>query len=83
MVDIDGRSYCGLYLESGLASVDGWLTRLAALELGLPEDELLDVRNRQLLLNGHRVDLTPKESAGLGQTLGNGTSHPTAAFELM
>ncbi len=61
VVDIDGRSYCGLYLEFGPASVDGWLTRLAAVELGLPEDELLDVRNRQLLLNGQRVDLTPKE----------------------
>lgn len=61
VVDIDGRDYHGLYLEFGPSSVDGWLTRLAAAEFGLPEDDLLDVRQRQLLVDGRRVALTPKE----------------------
>jgi DNA-binding response OmpR family regulator len=29
--------------------------------LGLPEDDLLDVRHRQLLADGKRIDLTPLE----------------------
>ena len=40
----------------------GWLARLAARELGLPEDDLLDVRQRQVLVDGRRVDLTPRSS---------------------
>jgi hypothetical protein len=61
LVRIDGREYHGLYLEFGPSSVDGWLTDLAAVEFGPPEDDLLDVRQRQLLIDGARVDLTPKE----------------------
>jgi len=61
VVEIDGREYHGLYLEFGPSSVDGWLTRIAAEELGLPEDDLLDVRQRQVLVDGRRVDLTPME----------------------
>ncbi len=61
VVEIDGREYYGLYLEFGPASVDGWLTDLAFEEFGPPEDDLLDMRQRQLLANDGRVDLTPKE----------------------
>jgi hypothetical protein len=60
-VTIDGRAYHGLFLDFGPASVDGWLTRIAADELGLPEDDLLDVRARQLLRDGRRIDLTRLE----------------------
>ena len=61
LVEIDEREYHGLYLEFGPSSVDGWLTDLAAMEFGPSEDDLLDVRQRQLLINDGRVDLTPKE----------------------
>ncbi len=61
VVELDGREYYGLYLEFGPSSVDGWLTDLAAVEFGPSEDDLLDVGQRQLLVNGDRVDLTPKE----------------------
>jgi hypothetical protein len=61
VAEVGGRQYHGLYLEFGPSSVDGWLARLAARELGLPEDDLLDVRQRQVLVDGRRVDLTPKE----------------------
>jgi hypothetical protein len=60
-VEIDGRAYHGLVLDFGPSSVDGWLTRIAAAELGLPEDDLVDVRQRQLLLDGQRIDLTSLE----------------------
>jgi AAA ATPase domain len=60
-VEIDGRAYHGLVLDFGPSSVDGWLTRIAAAELGLPEDDLLDVRQRQLLVDGQRIDLTSLE----------------------
>jgi hypothetical protein len=61
VVEIDGRPYHGMFVEFGPSSVDGWLTRIAADELGLPEDDLLDLRRRQLLVDGRRVDLTPLE----------------------
>jgi hypothetical protein len=60
-VELDGRIYYGLYLEFGPSSVDGWLTRIGSEELGLPEDDLLDARQRQLLVDGERIDLTPLE----------------------
>lgn len=47
VVDIDGRLHHGVYLEFGPASVDGWLTRIAADELGLAADDLLDVNTRE------------------------------------
>lgn len=61
LVEIGGRHYQPYCLDMGPASVDGWLTRLAARELGINDDGLLDVNERQLLTDGDRVDLTPKE----------------------
>jgi DNA-binding winged helix-turn-helix (wHTH) protein len=49
-------------LDFGPASVDGWLTRLIATELRVEDDELLDVAQRQLVLDGRRVDLTKLET---------------------
>lgn len=43
------------------ASVDGWLARLAAAELGLTDDEMLDASARQLSIDGKRIDLTRLE----------------------
>src|SRR5262249_35101109 len=59
-VDIGGVAYHVLALDLGPASVDGWLGRLVAGDLEL-EDELLDGRQRQLVIDGTRVDLTPLE----------------------
>ncbi len=60
-IELDGRIYYGVYLEFGPSSVDGWLTRIAADELGLHEDDVLDVRQRRLLVGGKQVDLTKLE----------------------
>jgi DNA-binding response OmpR family regulator len=48
-------------LDFGPASVDGWLTRIIAGELQVGEDSILDVAQRQLVLDGRRVDLTTLE----------------------
>jgi DNA-binding response OmpR family regulator len=47
--------------DFGPASVDGWLSDLAAREMLVDDDLLLDPTRRQLLLDGSRVDLTRLE----------------------
>jgi hypothetical protein len=48
-------------LDFGPSSVDGWLARLVAAELGVEEDSLLDCAARELVFNGHRIGLTRLE----------------------
>ena len=48
-------------LDFGPSSVDGWLARLVAAELGVEEDSLLDCAARELVLNGRRIGLTRLE----------------------
>ncbi|HLQ49708.1 MAG TPA: winged helix-turn-helix domain-containing protein, partial [Candidatus Dormibacteraeota bacterium] len=45
----------------GPSSIDGWLSALVAAELRIDEDSILDVAQRQLVLDGRRVDLTSLE----------------------
>jgi hypothetical protein len=59
-IDIGGVPYHVLALDLGPASVDGWLSRLIADDLQL-DDELLDEQQRQLVIDGARIDLTPLE----------------------
>lgn len=58
---IGDRSVSMLALDMGPRSVDGWLARLAAAEIGAEDDGLLDERRRALVLDGHATDLTRKE----------------------
>ena len=53
--------YSSAMLDFGPSSVDGWLARLVAAELGVREDGLLDCAARELVLNGRRVGLTRLE----------------------
>jgi Transcriptional regulatory protein, C terminal len=53
--------YHSAMLDFGPSSVDGWLARLVAAELGVQEDGLLDCAARELVLNGRRVGLTKLE----------------------
>jgi DNA-binding response OmpR family regulator len=41
--------------------VDGWLSRLAAAELGIGAEPGIDSQARELVFNGKRVALTPLE----------------------
>ena len=60
-VSIGDVSYRSLSLDMGERSVDGWLTRLAAAELGTEQDGLLDERRRALVVHGRTTVLTRKE----------------------
>lgn len=61
-VSLDGRTYHTAMLDFGPMSVDGWLSNLAAAELGIKkEDSLLDNDSHELLQGSDRVHLTPLE----------------------
>jgi hypothetical protein len=60
-VQLDGVTYHSAMLDFGPSSVDGWLARLAARELLIEEDSILDPVERQLVLEGQRADLTRLE----------------------
>jgi Transcriptional regulatory protein, C terminal/AAA ATPase domain len=57
-----GRSaYHPMVLDFGPASVDGWLARLVAAELGMNTGPRLDPGRRELALDGRRIALTQLE----------------------
>jgi hypothetical protein len=56
-----GQDFQSAMLDFGPSSVDGWLARLVAAELGVEEDGLLDCAAHELVLNGRRVGLTKLE----------------------
>ena len=60
-VQLDDVVYHSAVLDFGPSSVDGWLAKLAARELLIEEDSILDPVERQLVLDGQRVDLTRLE----------------------
>ena len=62
-VNLDGRIYYTAMLDFGPSSVDGWLARLVAVELGVTANEMLDVDARELVIDGSRVQLTRLEFA--------------------
>lgn len=64
-IELDGRTYLTAMLDFGPASVDGWLGRLVAAELGVSTSEMLDVDARELVINDVRVPLTKLEFAVL------------------
>ena len=56
-----GDCYQTAMLDFGPRSVDGWLSRLVADELGVESNELLDCAARELTLDGRRVSLSKLE----------------------
>ncbi|MEX1156834.1 MAG: winged helix-turn-helix domain-containing protein [Chloroflexota bacterium] len=68
-VQLDARDFHPTLLDFGPGSVDAWLAWLVASELGISEEQLLDAENRQLVLDGERVDLTPLEFGVLAHLL--------------
>ncbi len=57
----DADHYGAAMLDFGPSSVDGWLARLVAAELGVEENDLLDSMARELVLKGGRVNLSKLE----------------------
>jgi len=69
-IRFSGRSFYSLVLDMGADSVDGWLARLVAEEVGggtsLPAPEtLLDEAAHQVVVDGERIPLTPLELGAL------------------
>jgi DNA-binding response OmpR family regulator len=60
-VELDGVSYSTAMLDFGPSSVDGWLARLVASELGVEGDGLLDSAARELVVDGRRTSLSKLE----------------------
>ncbi len=60
-VVLDGDGYATVGLDFGPGSVDGWLARLVAAELGLHDDRRLDPAGREVTIDGRRVALTALE----------------------
>ena len=60
---LDARTYHTAMLDFGPASVDGWLTRLVAAELGIDRKGVVDLEGRSLIVNRRRVPLTRLEFA--------------------
>lgn len=59
--NLDGRTYSSVMLDFGASSVDGWLARLVAAELGVNSSELLDIEARELVIDESRIRLTRLE----------------------
>lgn len=62
-VEIGGRTYYQSMLDFGPSSVDGWLARLAASELGIVEPAAPVLDGRELRVGGEVVELSRLESA--------------------
>jgi DNA-binding response OmpR family regulator len=60
-IELDDVAYHSVQIDFGPSSIDGWLARLAANELLIEPDSLLDPIDRQLVLDGRRIDLTRLE----------------------
>jgi len=64
-VELEGVRHVGLILDFGPQSVDGWLSRLVATTLGVPDEVppplRLDEAARELLVDGRRVALSARE----------------------
>ena len=60
-VELDGVAYHSAENDFGPSSIDGWLAKLVANELLIESDSILDPIDRQLVLDGRRIDLTRLE----------------------
>jgi AAA ATPase domain len=60
---LDDRTYHTAMLDFGPCSVDGWLGRLVAAELGVGKKDIVDLEGRSLILDRRRVPLTRLEFA--------------------
>ena len=81
-VDLGGVMHYTLVLDFGPGSIDGWLGRHLALELGADEDGLLDVGSRSLRVEDHLIGLSKLEFA-LMQLLVNRPNQVVSRAQLL
>jgi hypothetical protein len=70
-IHFSGQAFWSLVLDMGAGSVDGWLARLVAEEVGAgaaapAADALLDEAAHEAVVDGERIALTPLELGVLG-----------------
>ena len=63
VVELGDLTFHSAFLDFGPSSIDGWLAKLVASELLIEQYSILDPVERQLVLDGRRVDLTRLEFA--------------------
>ena len=60
-VSLNDKEYHTAMLDFGPGSVDGWICKLVAAELGVSEDSVLDKNRRQFVRGQSAIPLTPLE----------------------
>lgn len=68
-VDGEEPPYASVVLDFGPGSVDGWLARLVAIELGLDPGIDVDTAAREAVIEGERIELTALEVGVLRRLL--------------
>ena len=81
-IEVGGEPFHLAALDFGPDSVDGWLNRIAAAELGESDQPFLDERDRSVDLGGARIQLSPLEF-GVLSTLAGHPAAPVSRADLL
>lgn len=81
-IDLGGAPFHLAWLDFGPESIDGWLSRLAAAELGIPDTPFLDKTDRSADTGDTRVQLSPLEF-GVLETLAARRGRPVTRADLL
>ena len=81
-IEVGGEPFHLAALDFGPDSVDGWLNRIAAAELGESVQPFLDERDRSVDLGGARIQLSPLEF-GVLNTLAAHRAAPVSRADLL
>jgi hypothetical protein len=81
-VSVGESSFHLAALDFGPDSIDGWLSRLAAAELGIADGRFLDSSDRSVNVGDHRVQLSPLEF-GVLATLSERPGHAVTRADLI
>ena len=81
-IEVGGEPFHLAALDFGPDSVDGWLNRIAAAELGESDQPFLDERDRSVDLGGARIQLSPLEF-GVLNTLATHPATPVSRADLL
>ena len=81
-IDVGGEPFHLAALDFGPDSVDGWLNRIAAAELGESDLPFLDERDRSVDVGDTRIQLSPLEF-GVLSTLADNPATPVSRADLL
>jgi hypothetical protein len=81
-IEVGGEPFHLAALDFGPDSVDGWLNRIAAAELGESDQPFLDERDRSVDVGGTRIQLSPLEF-GVLNTLAAHHAAPVSRADLL